>query len=366
MESRDVFTQAELEQVLGQAELIPICAGDGEFTVTGEHFVRAADSARVFAADGVAVEAGGAATITARGRTHVTARNSVTVDAADTAVVIAGNHVFVRARGRARVTAGAYAIVEAADETFVVAQARAAVRAADRCRVRALLNARVNLAGDARAWVWGMSSAQASDRSAVTAWGSANVFATDSARVEALENAIVVAGASTTVRAFGTVMVRARGRARVDATDGVAVMRHGRGVELSGGTAREAGRPRTAAEWCVHYGVPVENGVATLYKAVDENFDSYHGTSYRPGSEPYADDWDGGERECGHGLHFSPRPTFALPVPEDQMRFVACPVRVEDIVIHPDGAYPNKVKARAVCGPVHEVDEDGTPVAAAG
>jgi hypothetical protein len=44
------------------------------------------------------------------------------------------------------------------------------------------------------------------------------------------------------------------------------------------------------------------------------------------------------------------------------MRFVACPVRVEDIVPHPRGVYPDKVKARGVCAPVYEVDEDGTPV----
>jgi hypothetical protein len=158
-------------------------------------------------------------------------------------------------------------------------------------------------------------------------------------------------------------MVRARGRARVEASDGVAVMRHGPAVELTGGAAREAVRPRTAAEWCDYYGVPVQDGVATLFKAVDENFGSYHGVSYRPGSEPRAPDWDGGERECGGGLHFSPRPTFALPVPDDDMRFVACPVRVEDIVFRPDGVYPDKVKAGGVCAPVYEVHEDGTPVA---
>ena len=171
MESRDVFTQNELDEVLEQPDLTPICAGDGEFTVAGDHFVRAADSARLHVSDGVSVEAGGSAMIVAGGHTHVTARNSVTVEAGDSAVVIAGNHVFVRARGRARVVAGAYAIVEAGGESFIVAQARAAVRAGDRCRVRALLGARVNLAGDSRAWEWGMSSVQASALAAVTAWG---------------------------------------------------------------------------------------------------------------------------------------------------------------------------------------------------
>jgi len=362
MESRDVYTQRELDEVLSEPDLIPICAGEGEFEVSADRFVRAADAARVRIGGAASIEAGGSATVVASERAHVTARNTVTVEAADSAVVIAGNHVFVRARGRARVTAGAYSIVEAADDTFVVAQARAAVRAADRCHVRALLSARVQMSDEARAWIWGLSSAHATGHSTVTAWGSAKVSALDSASVEALETAIVVAGGAATVRAFGSVMVRARGRAKVQATDGVAVMRHGPYVTVSGGTAREAVRPGTAEEWCRYYGVPLENGVATLYKAVNDDFDSYHGLTYRPGNEPRAPDWDGGERECGGGLHFSPRPTFALPVPGDELRFVACPVRLEDIVFHPDGDYPDKVKAAAVCAPVYEVLEDGTPV----
>ena len=157
-------------------------------------------------------------------------------------------------------------------------------------------------------------------------------------------------------------MVRARGRAQIEATDGVSITRHSPGVKASGGRVTDADSFATPEEWCEHYGVEVDNGVATVYKAVDQDFNSYHGTSYRPGTEPYAPDWDGGERESGGGLHFSPRPMFALPRPDDSMRFVACPVRLEDMVVHPQGDYPDQVKARGVCGPVYEVHEDGTPV----
>jgi hypothetical protein len=361
MESREVFSQPELEQALAEPDAIPVCAGEGEFRVGGEHFVRASDSARVFAREGAEVEAGGGATVVATERAWVTARNAATVEAAGSAVVTAGDHVTVRAAGRARVVAAGHASVDGFEEAVVVAQGRAAVRAADRCTVRALLNARVELTGDSQGWVWGLASAQAGDRAKVTAWGTATVIATGSASVEALETATVVAGGSVSVRAFGAAMVRARGQLPVEATDGVAVMRHRQGTAAAGATAPTDTRPGTAAEWCVYYGVPVEDGVAVLYKAVDEGFDSYHGTSYRPGSLPAAPDWDGGERECGGGLHFSPRPTFALAAPEDDMRFVACPVRLADIAMHPRPLYPDKVKARAVCAPVYEVREDGTP-----
>ena len=362
MESRDVFTQPQLDQALAEPGTIPVCAGDGEFDVGGEHFVRAADSARVLARDRTEVEAGGAATVLAAGRAWVTARNAATVEATDSAVVTAADHVTVRAAGRARVVAAGHVSVDGFDDAAVVAQARAAVRAADRCTVRALRNARVELSGDSQAWVWGLASAQAGDRAKVTAWGTATVIATGSASVEALETAMVVAGGSVSVRAFGAAMVRARGEAAVQSADGAVVVRHGQGTAAVGATAPIATRPGTAAEWCRYYGVRVEDGVAVLYKAVDEHFASYHGTSYRPGSLPAAPDWDGGERECGGGLHLSPRPTFALAAPEDDMRFVACPVRLEDIAVHPRPLYPDKVKARAVAAPVYEVREDGTPV----
>jgi uncharacterized protein (DUF2345 family) len=362
MESREVFTQQELDELLRQPDLIPICAGEGEFTVTGDHFVRVADSARLVAGDSVSIEAGGAARVVASGRTHVTARNQATVEADDSAVVIAGNHVFVRARGRTWVVAGAHSRVDAVHESFVVAMARAGVLAGDRCGVRAMFSARVNLRGDARAWAWGLAVVHATERAAVTAWGSATVFASDSASVEALESAVVTAGKSATVRAFGAVMVRARGQAQVETSGRVAVMRHGGGPVVSADAVTEATRPTTAEEWCAYYGVPVVDGVATLYKAVDQNFESYHGGSYVPGSLPSAADWDGGEKECGGGLHFSPRPTFALAAPVDDVRFVACPVRLEDIVFVRGGVYPDKVKASAVCAPVYEVHEDGTAV----
>jgi hypothetical protein len=199
------------------------------------------------------------------------------------------------------------------------------------------------------------------DATRAGAWGSATVLATGSAVVEARESAIVVAGGSTTVRAFGSAMVRARGRTQVEAAEGVSVVRHGAGVAVSA-PVQSVPRVGAAWQWCAYYGVEVRDGVATLYKAVEDDYRSYHGISYRPGTEPVAPDWDGGAQECGSGLHFSPLPTFALARADDVMRFVACPVRVEDIVVHPNGLYPDKVKARAVCGPVYEVREDGTPL----
>ena len=141
------------------------------------------------------------------------------------------------------------------------------------------------------------------------------------------------------------------------------MIRHGPKTKASGGVVNEVPtRLRTADEWCGFYGVEVEDGVATLFKAVDDDYTSQYGTAYTPGSQPQADDWDEGERECGGGLHFSPTPALALEFSPRATRYVACPVRLEDIAINGREANAGKVKAKGVCAPVYEVDEQGRPL----
>ena len=178
----------------------------------------------------------------------------------------------------------------------------------------------------------------------------------DSATVEAGDSATVRAGDSATVEAWDSATVRA-GKY-------VAVTKQRGNPAISGGVVIEVPKITTAEEWCDFYGVEVKDGVATLYKALDGEFESGYGFSYTPGTIPDAPDWDGGARECGGGLHFSPRPFLALQFASRAERFVACPVRLSDIAVHPDPMYPNKVKAKGCCGPVWECDIDGNPVGA--
>ncbi|MCK7495211.1 MAG: hypothetical protein MZW92_32020 [Comamonadaceae bacterium] len=119
----------------------------------------------------------------------------------------------------------------------------------------------------------------------------------------------------------------------------------------------------TAEKWCKYYGVTVNEGVVILHKAVDDDYTSPRGMSYRPGTIPVAPDWDDGDRECGGGLHFSPTPAMARAFHYDAERFIACPVAIEDIAVHPKGLYPEKVKAKGCCAPVWEVNEDGERIA---
>ena len=112
--------------------------------------------------------------------------------------------------------------------------------------------------------------------------------------------------------------------------------------------------------WCQEYGVPIVDGVVVLYKAVNDQYRSGYDFDYTPGSTPIAADWDGGQDECGKGLHFAPRPVMALGFNREATKFVACPIALADIrAPQPDDSHPTKVKARGCCGPVFEVDIDG-------
>jgi uncharacterized cupin superfamily protein len=250
--------------------------------------------------------------------------------AGDSATVRAGDSATVRAWGSATVEAWGSATVEAGDSATVRAGDSATVRAGDSATVRA------------------------GDSATVEAWGSATVRAGDSATVEAW--------GSATVRAVAAVQVRALGTAQITAGDHVAVTRQSPGAKISGGIVIEIPPIKTAAEWCDYHGVEVKRGIATLFKALDEDFQSGHGFSYKPGTKPEAPDWDGGKKECGGGLHFSPTPAQALAFNGSAKKFVACPVRVKDIAVHEDAAMPEKVKAPGCARPVYEVGIHGEPV----
>jgi hypothetical protein len=118
----------------------------------------------------------------------------------------------------------------------------------------------------------------------------------------------------------------------------------------------------TPAEWCEYYGASIENGVVTLYKAVNDNYCSERGFSYAIGSTPEAPDWDGPARECGGGLHFCSTPSASKGFYPKATRFMECKVALEDLVVHEKAEYPMKIKGRRVCAPIVEVDIDGKPV----
>jgi hypothetical protein len=136
--------------------------------------------------------------------------------------------------------------------------------------------------------------------------------------------------------------------------------------KLTGGTQIKIPPIKTAEDWLDYYGVPVTDGVAILYKAVDEDYSTDNARdfsiSYKPGEKPSAPDWDGGMNECGGGLHFCPTPGHTIRFNGDAKHFIACPVKVSEIVVHFPAQYPDKVKAPRVVEPCYEVDINGNKI----
>ena len=175
-------------------------------------------------------------------------------------------------------------------------------------------------------------------------------------RVEARESS------QPRVVAWGYVQLSIFGKVAVTASKLVAILAHGIGAKIKGGHTTKV-KIDTPRAWCDYYGVAVARGVAILFKAVREDYHSPHGADYSPGGMPIASDWDGGKKECGGGLHFSPSPKMALEFFEDAKKFIACPVAIKDMrAPQPSDDYPQKIKAKGCCGPTSEVNDDGEAV----
>jgi hypothetical protein len=149
-----------------------------------------------------------------------------------------------------------------------------------------------------------------------------------------------------------------RGKVTVKATAMVAVLSLGFLPEIDGAGYITCVDLSTSAAWCDYYGIESDaEGTVLLFKALDANFltNSYR-FAYVPGTTPSAPDWDGGEMECSGGLHFSPSPLHAQKFFPKATKFCACRLLLSEIVTHPDGQYPEKVKAPRVLE-IFEVDQ---------
>ena len=202
--------------------------------------------------------------------------------------------------------------------------------------------------------------ARESSQPRVEAWGSSQprvvAWGSSQPRVEARESS------QPRVVAWGYVQLSIFGKVAVTASKLVAILAHGIGAKIKGGHTTKV-KIDTPRAWCDYYGVAVARGVAILFKAVREDYHSPHGADYSPGGMPIASDWDGGKKECGGGLHFSPSPKMALEFFEDAKKFIACPVAIKDMrAPQPSDDYPQKIKAKGCCGPTSEVNDDGEAV----
>ena len=176
-------------------------------------------------------------------------------------------------------------------------------------------------------------------------------------------SAVVRAYGSAAVRASGSAAVTAYGSAAVTASAHVAVRLQSPHAIASGGVIIDMSTIdlTDAASWCEHHGVKVVDGVATVFKAVDDSWTTDRGTDYSPGSLPDALDWRD-DHERGGGLHFSPWPWQALEYHPEATRFIAAGVSIE--TLRPlMGGIP-QCKAPRVVVACREVTINGAEVAA--
>ena len=311
-----VRTQAELDKALAaNTRLIEIRSPAGvwlEVTATGSSTVTAYDSS----------------TVTATGSSTVTAYDSSTVRAYDSSTV--------RACDSSTVTATDSSTVTACDSSTIKTYNSSTVKAYNSSTVKA----------------YNSSTVRAYDSSTVTATGSSTVTATGSSTVTAT--------GSSTVTAYDSSTVTATGSSTVTASPCVAVHLHSGLATIDGGVVIDVTTVNdTAEKWCAHHGVEVTDGIATVYKAVSDQWTTPRGADYTPGSTPEATDW-ADHAECGQGLHFGPTPAHALAYLPDATRFVA--VGVELATLRPIPGGIAKCKAPKVVRACVEVDLDGNEV----
>ena len=115
------------------------------------------------------------------------------------------------------------------------------------------------------------------------------------------------------------------------------------------------------ADWCEYHGVTVSKaGVATVYKAVRDDWLSSWGTSYKPGTRPDdRENWRD-DNDCGGGLHFSPTPWQAQSYDPEATRFLKVGIKLAEMRPIPGGTA--KCKAPRVVRACVEVDIDGNEV----
>ncbi|MGN6245155.1 MAG: DUF7666 domain-containing protein [Motilibacteraceae bacterium] len=164
-------------------------------------------------------------------------------------------------------------------------------------------------------------------------------------------------------RASGSATVSASGSATVHAGSHTAVHLRSARATIDGGVLIDHTTLNLTApaDWCDYHGVQVTDGNALLYKAVNANLTSDHGTTYPLGETVTAPDWRD-TYECGNGLHFGPTPHHAdaYHSGHDGTRYLAVHVPLQVLRPITDGGTA-KCKAQS-CTVLHEVDVAGRPV----
>jgi hypothetical protein len=241
------------------------------------------------------------------------------------------NSVTVHLHGASRMTISD-AMVMAHDDSTVVSGPDGVVTADGSATV--LGSGVVNASGRAHVVVGGSAS--------VTAWGHTRLELSGAATARVTGEATVLAGEDSRVWAGGLSQVEISqdamclvcglapdGGVTITTPDAVSAGREGK-VYRADGSVSTLDDPRT---WCQMFHVAVDDGIATVFKAVDTFWTTAwaarQGIFYTPGTCPAAPDWQ--DADTGGGLHFSPTAFQARQVVRSCTHVVACGVRLDEM-----------------------------------
>jgi len=262
------------------------------------------------------------------------------------------SHATIKARDSSRATIKAHNTSQAGISTHGTSRVDIRAHESSQAEIRAngSSQAALTTCDSSRADIWAYDTSRAGISTHGTSRVDIRTHDTSQADIRACYwSTVFVSGpGACSVRAGCSALVRL-------ATDAV-------NVSVASGSVQRMEHPATASEWCDMFAATVVDGVATLYKAVDDEYRSVHGFAYRPGTVPVAPDWDEGKAECGGGLHFCATPRLAKAFHAAATRYVACPVKLTDMAVVKAPQYPSKVKAKGCCSPTWEVDIDGNPL----
>ncbi len=228
----------------------------------------------------------------------------------------------------------------------VYVEDKASAVAYDNASVEARGNASVEARGNASVVAYDNASVEARGNASVVARGNASVVAYDNASVEARGNASVVAYDNASVEARGNASVVAYDNASVEARGNVQVVDRTceHKIEVSA-NARIVYMPHGLQEFINFFGIKVQDGVGTFYKAVRKSVEDgqYHSNYdysfiYEIGKEQEEPCINRDTSDsCGDGIHISTM-QFALDFGKNwkNLAILECQSKLEDIVCPDD------------------------------
>jgi hypothetical protein len=203
---------------------------------------------------------------------------------------------------------------------------------------------------NSKAELYNIAVAAVANRAFVKAYDNSYVIASENCVVETYGYSMAQVTGYCTAKSFGYSTVKADGASTVEAHAFSQVLKESDSPDIKiFDSARVITPPNTVEQYCALWNVKIEDNKAILYKAVRNDFSSFHDDNFKYTiGETFAVtcDPDTG-RECSEGLHIA-NIKFAVDFGRFEVknfRILECAVPLDKIVV-PKSSYGNYGKVR--------------------